>query len=136
MGLWMARDYIKKALGRWNYDGKYWAKEALKEIEEAEAENKQLKRVWNVNFCLWCKDRLHREFCTKKDCPACLTGKYHKKPPEDEKFKAFKNRRQAQSENKCLKKRNQELTKLLQQIKEEPLAAMKIEQALKGKRNG
>lgn len=45
MGLWLAKDYIKKALSRWDLeDGKYWAKEAIKEIEEAEAENKDFKK--------------------------------------------------------------------------------------------
>lgn len=43
MSLWLAKDYIKKALNRWDLDGKYWARESLKEIEEAEAETKRLK---------------------------------------------------------------------------------------------
>ncbi len=33
--LWFAKDYIEKALNRWDLDdGKYWAREALKEIEQ------------------------------------------------------------------------------------------------------
>lgn len=36
-GLWFAKDYIKKALNRWELDGVYWVKEALKEIEKIES---------------------------------------------------------------------------------------------------
>lgn len=43
MTLWLAKDYINKALNRWNIDGKGWLKDALKEIEGAEAENKRCK---------------------------------------------------------------------------------------------
>lgn len=38
MSLWLAKDYIKKALNRWEDEGEYWIKEALKEIEEYEKE--------------------------------------------------------------------------------------------------
>jgi len=52
MSLWMAKDYINKALNRWDLeDGKHWAREALKEIEKSEAENKQLKEALEYAHC-------------------------------------------------------------------------------------
>lgn len=40
MSLWLAKDYIRKALLRPD-DMEYWLKKALKEIEEVEAKQKE-----------------------------------------------------------------------------------------------
>lgn len=54
MTSWLAKDYINKALARWDTDGKYWAKKAIEEIEGVEkeradyvAENEKLREFLN-----------------------------------------------------------------------------------------
>jgi predicted DsbA family dithiol-disulfide isomerase len=86
--LWFVEDYLKKALNRFETEGRYWIEEAIKElkpdlINRLMAENKEIKadkkrQAQNLDAEI---ERLNKEMQTK--CNGCIFPEYIKKLEAD-----------------------------------------------------